>query len=161
MTELWSQRNDREKILIGVAAALLACLLLWQFLYRPVSNYPAAQERAYKQAVLDLKIMQKGQGIIQNQTNANAAPITKLTEEQFQSTITKAAKAHNLIITRRQPKGLEELTLWFDSVDGKSFYAWVDELTGGYNIALSKAQIYRNDDSSVRVLVTFELADKA
>ena len=161
MIEFWKQRNNREKILIGVAAALLAFLVLWQFLFKPISNYPAAQERAYKQAELDLKIMQKGQRIIKAQANTSATSTTKLSVEQFQSTITKSTKTHGLVITRRQPKGLTELSLWLDSVDSKAFYTWVDALTSGYNITLDKAQIYRNDDNTVRVLVTFKLAEKS
>ena len=161
LLNIWRERSGREKALIAVALGLLALLAIWLLLLKPVTEFPAKQTRALAQAELDLKIMQKGRRIIQSQANSSIAPVAKLTVDQFQSTITKAAKVHGLLITRRQPKGLEELTLWLDSVDGKSFYAWVDELTGGYNITLSKAQVYRNDDNSVRVLVTFELTGKS
>lgn len=155
----WNERTGREKGLIGMALGLLAVLVLWFLVYKPISEYPAKQSRTYAQAELDLKIMQKGQFVIQGQSNGVAKTVTTLSVDQFPSTITKAAKDHNLLITRRQPKGYEELTLWLDSVDGKSFYTWVDVLTGGYNIVLTKAQIYHNDESNVRVQVTFKLAE--
>lgn len=157
MMSLWNERNDREKILIGVAAALLALLVLWMFVYTPMSNYPAKQERAYKQAVQDLKIMQKGQTVLQGQSTT-VKPVTMLTAEKYQSTITDAAKDKGLIITRRQPKGYEEITLWLDDVDSKALYAWIDGITSSYNVTLTKAQLYRNDDASVRALVTYKLA---
>lgn len=164
MTELWNQiwneRNDREKALIGVAAALLAGLLLWMFVYTPISNYPAKQERAYKQAELDLKIMQKGReklmGVLQRQSVADK-PITMLTTEQFQSTVTEAAKTHGLVISRRQPKGYEEISLWLEDTNSKALYAWIDGVTSSYNVTLIRAQLYRNDDASIRALVAFKL----
>ena len=158
---IWNARNDREKVLMGVAAALLALLVLWMFVYTPLSNYPAKQERAYKQAELDLKIMQNGQndlmGVLQGQSAA-VKPVTMLSAEQYQSTITDAAKTKGLIITRRQPKGYAEITLWLDEVDSKALYAWIDGITSSYNVTLTKAQLYRNDNASVRALVTYKLA---
>lgn len=156
-TNIWSARNSREKVLIGIALTLLALVMLWQFFYKPLANYPAVQERAYKQAVLDLKTMQKGQTVLRGQS-ANVKPVTTLSAEQYQSTITDAAKAKGLIITRRQPKGYEEIALWLDDVDSKGLYDWVEGITSSYNVVLIKAQLYRNDDANVRALVTFKLA---
>lgn len=156
MMEWWNQRENREQALIGAAATLLAVLVLWQFVYKPIANYPAAQERAYKQAELDLKIMQKGQRVLQGQTDTSK-PVTTLTAETFQSTVTEAAKTHGLVISRRQPKGYEEISLWLEDTNSKALFAWIDGVTGSYNVTLIRAQLYRNDDASIRAVVAFKL----
>ena len=170
MIELWRQiwegRSGREKTLLWAAGIFLSMLLLWVFAYKPLSNYPAAQIRALKQAELDLKIMQKGQAnlqsILQDLSASHVAkPVIKLPIAQFQSIVTGAAKDQNILISRRQPNGEGELTLWLENTESTAFYAWVNELTGGYNIELTRAQMYRNDDGSIRVMVTFNLVGQS
>ncbi len=161
MIKLWENRNSREKILLTIASVLLGIFLLWQFAYKPLVNWPKAQERALEQAELDLKIMQKGYLILQAQSaDSNELEITLLAPTNFQTTITRIAKEHGLTISRRQPGANNELTLWLENARSPAFYAWVDDLTKGYNIKLARAQLNRNDDASVRAQVTFVLREE-
>jgi len=160
MIELWKNRTSREKALMAVAGALLGVFVLWQFVYKPLVNWPKVQERALQQAELDLKIMQKGQSVLRAQSmSAVNQDVTVLALVDFQTTITNIAKDKGLTISRRQPGGDRELTLWLENTKSTAFYAWVDDVTKGYNISLQRAQLNRNDDSSVRAQVTFVLGE--
>ena len=161
MIALWKKSSAREKALVAVAGALLGIFILWQFAYKPLANWPKAQERALQQAELDLKIMQKGQSVLRAQSmSTQDQEITVLAPADFQTTINNIAKDKGLTISRRQPGGDRELTLWLENTKTTAFYAWVDDLTKGYNISLLRAQLNRNDDASVRAQVTFVLGDQ-
>jgi len=160
MIELWKNRSGRERLLIAVAGTLLGIFILWQFAYKPLANWPKAQERALQQAELDLKIMQKGQLVLQAQSvSIQDLDITVLASVDFQTTITSIAKDKGLTISRRQPGRNRELTVWLENTKTTAFYAWVDDLTKGYNISLLRAQLNRNDDASVRAQATFVLGE--
>ncbi|PHS40803.1 MAG: hypothetical protein COA91_02930 [Robiginitomaculum sp.] len=160
MIKFWQNSSGREKLLVVIATSLLGIFFLWQFAYKPLVNWPKAQERALKQAELDLKIMQKGHLVLQSQSgDTGKLVITMLATADFQTTITRLAKEKGLTISRRQPAGDKELTVWLESTKTTAFYAWVDDLTGKYNISLARVQLNRNDDASVRAQVTFVLGE--
>jgi len=124
MIDIWKARAGREKVLIAVASGLLGIFVLWQFIYKPLANWPKAQMRALQQAELDLKIMQKGQSVLRAQSTGDAnQEITVLTSADFQTTITTIAKDKGLTISRRQPGGDRELTLWLENTKSTAFYA--------------------------------------
>jgi len=161
MTDIWKNRSGREKALVVVATGLLGFFLLWQFAFKPLVNWPKAQERALKQAELDLQIMQRGQLALQVQSlDSTNATITVLVPSDFQTTITKLAQDKGLTISRRQPGGEGELTLWLENTTSTAFYGWVDDLTNSYNVSLVRAQLNRNDNANIRAQVTFVLGEK-
>ncbi len=158
MIKFWQNSSAREKTLLAIAAGLVGIFFLWQFIYKPLVSWPKAQEAALKQAELDLKIMQKGRLLLQSRPGGGDKPaVTRLAAADFQTTITRLAKQQGLVISRRQPAGDNELTLWLETAKATAFYAWVDDLTGKYNISLTRVQLNRNDDTSIRAQVTFVL----
>ena len=154
MIKLWTEREPREKLLIGVALGLAAILCLLQFAVKPLSAYPGEQKLKFEQAERDLDIMKKGQVAL-----AGPAPETKqeINANQAQVMITQTASQSGLTITRRQPNGETGLTVWLENADSRTFYGWVSGLTGSYNVELLSANVGRNDDGTVRAQLTFRL----
>ena len=62
MKQLWLDRNARERRLLAVAGGLLALLLLWQFVLKPVADYRANARLAYERAQERLVAMQRSAG---------------------------------------------------------------------------------------------------
>jgi len=155
MRKFWRQRDPREKTLIMIAAGMFVLLIGWLLVLNPILAYPKNQKLAYEQANKNLKIIKAGETAL---LGAVDLPVkTALSAQNFQSTITGLAGKHGLKISRRQPKGDGELTVWLEKAQTTSFYAWVDELTKAYNISANRVNINRNDDGSVRVNITYQL----
>ena len=154
---IWNGLNRRERLLVALALGLFALLLFWALIYRPVHQYPARQEQAYKRAVLDLKLMQKAQKQWQA-IGGQAGPTPKsLTPDAFRALLTRTAAEKDLAIVRRQPKGDREVSLWFEGVDSTALYGWMSELVNTYNISIARAQINREEPAGVRAMISFRL----
>ncbi len=155
MIKFWQNCKPREKGLIAFATLLFILLVGWQVILKPLITYPNTQKQIFEQAVTDLAIVKAGTDALRD---ANPlTPKTNLTALEFQSTIIGSASQHDLNISRRQPKGAAELSIWMENVSATSFYAWVDELTRTYNIAVQQVSLFRNGDGSIRVNIAFML----
>ncbi len=154
MMKFWTERDAREKLLIGIALGLAALVLGGQFILKPLLAYPGAQKTAYESSQSDLDIMRKGQAVLKGY---KAVSKTLLSPSDAQSKVTKSAAAKGLVISRRQPNGETGLSLWFENAESTLFYNWIDELTSSYNITLLRANINRNDDGTIRAQITFKL----
>jgi general secretion pathway protein M len=154
MIALWTEREPREKVLIGVALGLVFVLLLGQFVIKPMMNYPVAQKRVLEQAERDLNVMRDGKLALMG---AKPQVRQALEVNEAQSMITNSAGQNGLAITRRQPNGDTGLTVWLETVDSKLMYQWLDELTGKYEISVLGANLNRNDDGTVRAQLTFKI----
>jgi len=155
LRKIWEQREPREKVLIGIMLTLFVLFFGWLLALKPIVEYPKAQKRAYEQASADLKIVKAGEAALQGQIIG--VEKTVLSSQNFQSTITGSAGKHGLKISRRQPKGDNELSVWLENAVTPAFYAWAEELTSTYNMTVAQVHINRNDDGSVRVNITYRL----
>ena len=154
MIKLWTERQPREKLLIGIAAGLVLLLIAAQFIVKPLSAYPGSQKRLLDQAQRDLTVMKEGKIAL-----SGATPQIKesLESGEAQSMITNSAGQKGLTISRRQPNGDSGLTVWLERADSKLLYSWISGLTGRYSISLLGANLNRNDDGTVRAQLTFKM----
>ena len=154
MMKFWTEREPREKVLIGTAAGLLALILGSQLILKPLMAYPKNQQLKLEQAERDLAQMKQGRIIL-----AGPAPVDKqnINANQAQTMITASAQKNGLTIARRQPNGESGLTVWIENAESKLLYNWLDDITANYNIELLGANVNRNDGGSVRAQLTFRL----
>lgn len=152
--KFWTERDPREKVLIGTALGLLALIFGSQFVIKPLITFPDNQQSKFEQAERDLAEMQKGQTAL-----AGPAPVDvqKINANQAQTKITNSAQKNGLTIARRQPNGETGLTVWIENAESKLLYNWLDDITGNYNIELLGANLSRTDAGTVRAQVTFKL----
>ncbi|NNC38123.1 MAG: type II secretion system protein M [Acidimicrobiales bacterium] len=152
--KFWTEREPREKILIGAALGLVALIIGSQFIVKPLMAYPDTQQVKLEQAERDLAEMKKGQVLLSGPT-----PVDKqiVNANQAQTMITNSAQQTGLVIARRQPNGETGLTVWIEDAESKLLYNWLDDVTGTYNVELLGANINRNDGGTVRAQLTFKL----
>ena len=152
MKQYWAHLGEREKLLISMALGLVFLLLAWQFIAKPIANFPGNQKQAFETAQSDLKFMRASEPIL---AMPIAEPKINIAAGELQSIVTKIALSKDLPISRRQPKGDDELTLWLEDVLSVNFYDWALELTKNYNIVLQRVSINRNDDGTIRAQIDF------
>ena len=152
--KFWTEREPREKLLIGVALGLLALIFGTQFIVKPLMAYPESQQAKLDQAERDLAQIKQGQAAL-----SGPAPVDKqnINANQAQTMITQSAQRSGLTIARRQPNGQTGLTVWIENAESKKLYNWLDDVTGNYNIELLGANLNRNDGGTVRAQLTFKL----
>lgn len=153
MTRWWTDREPREKVLIGIALALAGILIGWKSVLKPVLSFPKDQKFVYEKFLYDLQAMREAQQLI-----AATRPNTRaqLDASQLQSVVTKMAEAGGLSISRRQPGSDGALTLWLEDIDSRQFYGWITSLTGEYDVALTHVTLSRNGDGTIQVQLSFQ-----
>ena len=154
MTGFWAAREPRERVLIGIAAAMLGALLIWLFAVKPLLAYPGAQEKIAQKAERELQIAKSAAGKI---GAAQIGEMTILAPDAAISMITSTAAEYNLRIARRQPAGENGWTVWLEDADSRMLYGWIEALTSRYNLGLVSANISRNSEPTLRAQLVFEV----
>lgn len=154
MISIWQRFSLREKILVAIAGCGILVFSLFQFVFRPVQHYVANAKMAYETSVSDLKFMQESKLKLKNRGNS---PRKTIGSSDLQKTATDRAVAAGLTIARRQPASKDGLIIWIDNAYAPKLFSWITDLTGTYNIALTRLILNKNDDGSVRVQVELKI----
>ena len=153
----WGNYSLREKWLVSLAGILFVGFLTYQFGFRPLWAYPHTQKQKWEQSNSDLAFMRESEKIL---SQTSQAGVQTIDAKELQPTITRLAVKYGLIITRRQPDGDTGITLWLDNAQSPALFSWIKDITNGHNINLSRINMNRNDDGSVRVQIGFEIGTK-
>lgn len=150
----WESRSVREQVLLAGLCFLAALFLLYQFGAKPLSDYRAAAAVSYEAAATYL-----------NDVETDAAKIIAFQNlakndggrdvQSIRATVSEMAQDLGLTITRLQPVADEGLDVWLDSTDSAAFFSWTIQLHEKHGIGVTRANVQRNDDSTVRAQVTF------
>jgi len=158
MKQLWMERNERERLLLAIAGGLMALLVLWQLVLKPVAAYRADAQAGYERAQERLEEMQRAAAqaaaLMARSRDGEASPTGDV-----RGIAMAAARAKGLTVTRLQPNDDGGLTLWIDGVDTRVLYDWVVMLQKDHGIVVQKASVSANDGAAT-VRAQLQLAGK-
>lgn len=147
--DVLSRFQPRERALIFLAVVLGGLFLIWQFLISPALAYSAEAERSLESAARDQAIVRAGLPALAIQNGASG-------KSKFdQNAAVQSARRANVSIKRVQPAPNDALQIWLDTAPAASVYTFINELEGGYNISIQRAQISREDGGTVTAQFTF------
>lgn len=147
MKALWSERSPREQVLLAGAGAVIALVVLIQFVALPLLDYRDAAARSYETAasLLDEVRMDAAEVIALRQRGvAGPAPAAAAS---VRAVVGRSARARGLGITRTSPGAAGELTVWLDEADSKLLHGWLVALQREHGITVSKAALSANMDA--------------
>jgi general secretion pathway protein M len=124
----WAQRTGRERWLIGVMLALLAALLFWLLLVRPL-----AAARAQGQALA---------AAIKARPAATAAPVIDLLNRRLADAGLRAE--------RLEAQGPGQAVLDIAAINGRLLIGWATALEQRDGLVIEQLEATRNPDQSVR-----------
>ena len=137
MIEWWNRLSLRERALVGAAAALLALIVLLQFILFPLlANRAAASLRA-EQASRTLDLMtSRGLSATSAASSSSGAALD--------------ADARRLAIARVQVSAEGVVTVQVDDTNAENVFAWLFELRSSAGLEASKATITQAGAGLVR-----------
>lgn len=145
----WTDRNTREKWLIGVAGALFAIVILWMGILTPVMNAHASAVTEQEIAARDLDIVRISAP--NSGTVASAAPLNR-------AGLIAIARQRDIALSRVQPQGSDALTVWLDDIATARLYGFLDVLIRENNAEVQRLTINREADGVVSAQITFKVA---
>lgn len=133
----WAQRPAREQQMIGVAAALVACTLLWTLglapAWRTLQAYPAQRSALDTQLQTMLGLQARAQAL-----KAQPAIDTRAVQSAFKSAVTSLGPKASMQTTDRQA------TVTLRGLDAAVLASWLAQVRNEARLVPSQAQLSRD-----------------
>ncbi len=151
----WTERSPREKLLLGVAGGLGVLIILYQFLFVPLTAYRADAVRDYQRSDALLTEMRAGAAEASALKTVAERRIRR-SDQPLRVTVTASAHQAGVTITRIEPARDGGLSVWIEEVGAQPLHRWIKDLHADHGIAVSKASIHRHEDRPlVRAQIQF------
>jgi len=146
----WLERlAPRERLLVGLAALLIALFIIWQFMISPILSNAQTAQRQLDAAKRDHMIVSTGLPKIAGQNNGT-------TKAAFnRNAVIETANIANVAISRMQPSANGHLQVWLDDSPTQNVYSFLSGLDTRYRVVTTKAQMTRRDGGVVAAQFTF------
>jgi general secretion pathway protein M len=147
----WRTRTLREQRLLLAMFALLALVLAWLIVIRPLNDaLSEARERhgAAAQAVAEARAQV---ALIEN---LQKAPVTAVTGA-LDAMISQSATDAGFPVSRVEREGTNRATMIVDSVRPQAFFAWVEQMETSRGLIVERLRATANSDQTLSVQITF------
>lgn len=146
----WNDRTPRERVLLAIMAMLLAAVLIWLLVLRPLT---VAREQAIVGASAAAVRRTEAQNLvaaIRARPAANGAPVL--------DTLTRRLAEAGLQPSRLEAQGPGQAVLEIAAVNGRLLLGWASGLEANDGLVIDQLEANRNRDQSVRVRMTVRRA---
>ncbi|MFN3312248.1 MAG: type II secretion system protein GspM [Hyphomonas sp.] len=154
MTDWWMTRTPREKLLVGLAAAILAGALFYQFLLVPASARKTAAIADQERAVQTLARLDRIARL-----NAEGAAIRPAAAGSDVDTLRRTAVAsaaeHGLTVTDSRLAAPGTFQIDLSRADPVSFFAWISRLETAQGLSVLATSLTAVEDGRVNAAVEF------
>jgi general secretion pathway protein M len=142
-TPWWNDRSPRERVLLAIMAALLAALLLWLGVLRPLA---AARAQAGLDASAAAARRAEAQALV---AAIRARPAA--TGAAVLDTLGRRLAEAGLEATRLEAQGPGQAELEIAAINGRLLLGWASGLEARDGLVVEQFEASRNPDQSVRV----------
>ena len=146
----WRTRTLREQRLLIAMLGLLAVVLAWLLVIRPINDRLAEARERHGAAVLALaeaRAQAEAIGTLQEQRPAAlGAPLDSILD--------RSAAEAGFPVTRVEREGINQATIVFESVRPQAFFAWVNQMEGR-GLIVERLSAQTNGDQTLGVEITF------
>lgn len=143
MKDYWNSLTARERLMLGVMAALVAAVALWLGVIRPLeaARESAARDHAAAVALYESVATSAAEmrALYAEGRNAKA----NAGDEPLRVAVAVAARTAGVSISRIQPGEDGTLTLWADDVTSSALYRWLTTLANERQITPVKVSLQK------------------
>lgn len=146
----WSQRSQRERIMLAVMAGLLLLTLGWLLLVRPMGDALADSRARYDRAVT-------ARGEAQVQADAIAAlerGKPKVLPAPIDKWIGQRAGEAGFTVARVDPVSAAQATVVINAVRPQAFFAWLADMERRDGLVVEGLNATTNNDATLAVEAT-------
>jgi general secretion pathway protein M len=147
----WRTRSPREQQLILAASALLAIVLFWLVIVRPLGDALSRSKERHGRAAQALAEVRAQVALIER-LERRATPALGMPLEVL---ISQAATEAGFPVTRVQPEGPSVATFVSNSVRPQAFFTWVGLMETTRGLSVERLSATTNSDQTLTVEVTF------
>ncbi|MEO7177223.1 MAG: type II secretion system protein GspM [Allosphingosinicella sp.] len=147
---LWLARTARERWLLGVMLALVALVLVWLLVLRPLSDMLSAARQRHGEAVAALAEARSQAAAIEALEKNKPAPFAG----PIDSAVAAAASAAGFQLSGLQPEGEGRVSLAIGAAKPQALFGWIAALEAqGYIVQSLTATSNPDRTLSARILL--------
>lgn len=147
----WLGLTARERALVLALGGILAALILYFGVARPLQDLHAASERALLDAenlAIEVRAAVRAAGA--SEETSSQEPPPPLRDE-----IVRTTRARGVPLSRMTPLSGGGLSLQIEAIDPEVLHAWLNELKETSQYAPRQVLVRRRDDGAVTAQLTF------
>jgi len=148
LSELWAQRTPRERLLLGVMAALALALGYWLLAWRPLQAAADRSQARLERMVGDFRAFRAAAPSLQAAAATAAGPPAPLRQR-----ISDAAQRHGVTLARVQPDG-SGVAVGVDAVGPAALWRWVLDVEQS-GAAVERLSVRKGPGETLDAQVTF------
>ena len=147
----WSGRSPREQRMLAVMFLLLAVVIVWLGIVRPIAAARDAAEERHARAVVALgKLRELGSRL--DTARSRALPAI---DEPLVGFLGRSAADAGLSVERLEAEGSERAVLVIMAVRPPALFGWLQRVEARDGLIVDRLSVTRNADATVAVQVTF------
>ena len=151
MNSWWRTRTLREQRLLLAMLGLLALVLAWLLVIRPVSDALASARERHSDAVLAVAEaraqVEALRGLQQPASAALSGPLDTM--------LNQSATEAGFSVSRIEREAPNRATMVLDAVRPQAFFGWVDQMESSRGLTVERLTATTNSDQTLAVQVTF------
>lgn len=147
---LWLARTVRERWLLGMMLALVALVLVWLVILRPLSDMLSAARQTHSEAVAALEEARSQAAAIALLERNRPAPVAG----PIDAAVAAAASEAGFQLSGIQPEGAGRVSLAIGAAKGQALFGWVDRMEAqGYVVQSLTATSNPDRTLSARIVL--------
>ena len=153
MTEFWSTRSVRERLLILFAGLLVAVLLTNLLIVRPLQ---AAKESASASLAVASRTLD---AVSASRTSENAGPASGasgIAAQDLRSRLVELAANRGISVSRLQSNERGAIIIQFDQVSVQPLFAWLEAAERELGAEPAQASVFADTGGTVRASFEFQ-----
>ncbi len=157
MTEWFSARPLRERVLIVLALGLALVALAWQAILVPVREARSSAAVRYEAAArLHQGVVVAHQKALLEQGQAAAGSGQQpVATDNVRTLVVETANAAGLPLTRIQGNGTDTVSLTFEAADPQMLFGFLIDLQSRFSLIVQRASLTQDPGGTVRAVIEF------
>ena len=147
----WRTRTLREQRLLLVMFALLAVVLVWLLIVRPLNDALAEARERHGEAVVALAEAKAAAEAIERLQSARPARLTA----PLDALLSASAGDAGFAVTRVEGSGPNRATVTIAAARPQALFGWVEQMERSHGLIVERLQATTNSDQSLAVEITF------
>jgi general secretion pathway protein M len=147
----WRGRTIREQRLLLVMFGLVAVVLLWLLIVRPLGDALSRARERYADAALELAEARAQARLIGQLESNGPASLA----EPIDALINRSAAEAGFPVARLDREGEAQATLVLASVRPQAFFGWLAQMESNRGLIVERLNTTTNSDRTLSVQVTF------
>jgi len=150
LIDWWKLRSTREQWMLGVMIALLAVVVIWLGILRPITSGLAAARERHAEAVVRLARVESQVSAIRRLERSRPPAL----EGALDKVIAAAAEEAGFTPGKVEPSGNDRVDVSIASVRPVAFFSWINSLESR-GILVERLSARANSDPTLAVDITF------